>query len=263
MLSADDFDRKLSQLAIMANGGTSLEPILRGLQSFDFQAQVQEFVAANASAFEAVCPDGSQPLVWTQYHNEYRRLFDQQLDVILKHVQMDHETFHEFCGWLQECQENLDEDYELPDTNGLRAGEFYAFLEVLTSSENYDRFLQVMFAEVARQQSQQSVEIDVPVPEGLSAGDAMAVEYMGTRCRARYGVSVLGSWAATEASAEEGQWRAWALPPPLAACCGCLHRPLLPRRCALRYEFIVPEGCGAGGLPAFRATVAVPGAPDN
>mmetsp|Transcript_103307 Transcript_103307/g.316166 ORF Transcript_103307/g.316166 Transcript_103307/m.316166 type:complete len:211 (-) Transcript_103307:146-778(-) len=210
MLSADDFDRKLSQLAIMANGGTSLEPILRGLQSFDFQAQVQEFVVANASAFEAVCPDGSQPLVWTQYHNEYRRLFDQQLDVILKHVQMDHETFHEFCGWLQECQENLDEDYELPDTNGLRAGEFYAFLEVLTSSENYDRFLQVMFAEVARQQSQQSVEIDVPVPEGLSAGDAMAVEYMGTR-----------------------------------------------------YEFIVPEGCGAGGLPAFRATVAVPGAPDN
>mmetsp|Transcript_29689 Transcript_29689/g.78640 ORF Transcript_29689/g.78640 Transcript_29689/m.78640 type:complete len:124 (+) Transcript_29689:1-372(+) len=91
------------------------------------------------------------------------------------------EELREFCAWLQAHAEIFEEDAE-----GL-----YPFLEAVTASEDYGNFLRVMFAEVQRQQLQQldpaeaagpqMQEIAVTVPEGVSAGEAFAVEYLGAR----------------------------------------------------------------------------------
>jgi len=191
MLSADEFDRQLQQLAIMANGGTSLEPFLRGFQESSFQAEWQAFVAGHAGHFTATNADGSHKLEWTPLHKEYQNMFDRQMDAVLASLNMPKETFMEFCGWLEECQENLEDDYVLPGSGGLRAGDFQGFISALTASHSYDNFLRVMCEEVARQQQNQISppqpaaaaqlqEIEVTVPAGIEAGQAMNVEYNGT-----------------------------------------------------------------------------------
>ncbi|CAE7665964.1 unnamed protein product, partial [Symbiodinium pilosum] len=150
----------------MSGGGSSLEPILRGFHDAGFQAVIQQFAAERALHFQATCPDGSQPLIWTQYFNEYRELFEEHLRQILHSLGMTEDTFHELCGYLQEIEENLGDDSE----------NLYGYIKAITSSEDYDAFLQLMFAEVQRQQQQAgagpgtSQEIDVVVPEGMGPG---------------------------------------------------------------------------------------------
>merc|ERR1712048_286951 len=96
-----------------------------------------------------------------------------------------------FCGWLQECEANLDDDDEISGSGGLKAKDFGLFIEALTSSQDYDTFLRVMFAEVQRQQmmqappqepdAPQTQEIEVAVPDGMGPGQVMAVDYLGCR----------------------------------------------------------------------------------
>eukprot|EP00929_Paragymnodinium_shiwhaense_P109007 TRINITY_DN75363_c0_g1_i1.p1 TRINITY_DN75363_c0_g1~~TRINITY_DN75363_c0_g1_i1.p1 ORF type:complete len:220 (-),score=28.22 TRINITY_DN75363_c0_g1_i1:144-803(-) len=192
--------------------GASLAPVLRGFHDSGFQEQVQQFVAERAAQFAVCCQDGSHPLIWTQYFNEYRELYEGRLDQVLAEIGLSKEQFSEVCLWLRAHAEIFEEDSE-----GL-----YPFIEAATSSEDYNSFLNVMFADVRKLQAGEcppplppseggdvpappaplSQEIDVTVPEGLSPGDAMAVEYLGTR-----------------------------------------------------YDLVVPEGFGPG--MSFRATVAV------
>merc|ERR1712039_812064 len=106
--------------------------------------------------------------------------------------------------------------------DGLQSGDIDAFTQWLTSSEEYEAFLNVMFAEVRKLQSTQqgglqpdqavnqdlvpppqTQELEVVVPEGFGPGHAIAVEYLGTR-----------------------------------------------------YDVAIPEGCGPG--TAFRVAVAIP-----
>eukprot|EP00933_Yihiella_yeosuensis_P014467 TRINITY_DN12972_c2_g1_i1.p1 TRINITY_DN12972_c2_g1~~TRINITY_DN12972_c2_g1_i1.p1 ORF type:complete len:221 (+),score=55.95 TRINITY_DN12972_c2_g1_i1:32-664(+) len=166
--------------SMAAPGGTSLEPLLRGFFDSGFQAQVQEFVAQRAPEFAVTCADGSHPLVWTSFHNEYREMFERHMDAILAGVALSQEEFHEFCRWLQASSEIFDDD-----TEGL-----YPFIEAVTSSEDYQVFLKVMFAEVRKQQLAQepaaeqagfqTQELAVCVPEGMTAGQAVTVEYLGS-----------------------------------------------------------------------------------
>mmetsp|Transcript_122318 Transcript_122318/g.346813 ORF Transcript_122318/g.346813 Transcript_122318/m.346813 type:complete len:207 (-) Transcript_122318:237-857(-) len=169
------------RLRALAGGGTSLDPVMRGFQSAGFQAQTQEFVAQRAPAFTVACPDGSHPLAWTQYHAEYRAMFEAQLDATLPGLGLTKDQFHEHCAWLHEGVVALDDD-----SDGL-----YAFIDSATAAEDYGRFLQAMFAEVRRQQCQaapaqagaapQTQEIEVAVPDGVGPGQMLAVDYLGTR----------------------------------------------------------------------------------
>eukprot|EP00747_Dinoflagellata_sp_TGD_P168265 gnl/TRDRNA2_/TRDRNA2_194233_c0_seq1.p1 gnl/TRDRNA2_/TRDRNA2_194233_c0~~gnl/TRDRNA2_/TRDRNA2_194233_c0_seq1.p1 ORF type:complete len:218 (-),score=52.86 gnl/TRDRNA2_/TRDRNA2_194233_c0_seq1:94-747(-) len=184
-----DFEAKLEQLSLMASGGSSLQAFMSGFSESNFQADVQRFVTERAPAFQVACPDGSQPLVWTQYHQEYRGMFEEQLTRIITSLAMSEHDLREFCGWLQEYAENLEDEYVIPNSGGVRAGDFYPFLEALTASENYDNFLNVMFTEVNRQAAEQQAaplagqtqEIQVTVPEGMGPGQAIAVDYLGAR----------------------------------------------------------------------------------
>eukprot|EP00425_Heterocapsa_triquetra_P014131 CAMPEP_0195134004 /NCGR_PEP_ID=MMETSP0448-20130528/149817_1 /TAXON_ID=66468 /ORGANISM="Heterocapsa triquestra, Strain CCMP 448" /LENGTH=196 /DNA_ID=CAMNT_0040172085 /DNA_START=11 /DNA_END=601 /DNA_ORIENTATION=+ len=173
----------------MSGGGSSLQVFLNGFNDLNFQSMVQAFVAERAGHFTQVCEDGSQPLIWTQFHQEYKAVFEQQLDNVLRSVGMPAPQFQEFCGWLQECYENIEEDWELPGSGGVKAGDFAGFIDFLTSSEDYDAFLRVMLAEAQRQQAAvaaaaqpgQTIEIDVACPEGMGPGQMIAVDYAGAR----------------------------------------------------------------------------------
>merc|ERR1712156_498589 len=68
---------------LAAVAGTKLQRFLHGFQEGVFQEEVEEFVKQHAAQFTVVCPDGSYPLIWTNLHNDYKELFDQQLEAIL------------------------------------------------------------------------------------------------------------------------------------------------------------------------------------
>mmetsp|Transcript_109666 Transcript_109666/g.244891 ORF Transcript_109666/g.244891 Transcript_109666/m.244891 type:complete len:213 (-) Transcript_109666:10-648(-) len=178
------FIEHLNRLKIMAGGGTSLEPFVQCFKESSFQADLQTFVAERAQAFAVACPDGSHPLVWTQFHDQYRHMFDSQLESVLERVGINAEDFQEFCGWLREYQVALGEDFEFE--GGVRGRDVEPFLDALVSSESYEAFLTVMFTEVQRQQqlSLQAApapqEIEVTVPEGIGPGQVIAVEYLGS-----------------------------------------------------------------------------------
>ncbi|CAJ1459150.1 unnamed protein product [Effrenium voratum] len=112
MTSFDELDAEMQRLKDMSGGMSSLEPILRGLHEAGFQAHVQQFAAQRAAEFQSACPDGSQPLIWTQYHNEYREMFENQLRGILHSLNMTEDSFHELCGYIQEIEENLGDESE-------------------------------------------------------------------------------------------------------------------------------------------------------
>lgn len=147
--------------------GSCLEPLVHGfVDDTNFRVEIQDFVAARAQAFLVLCEDGSHPLVWTQYHAEYKELFGRKLTQILGTLEMSGQDLVDVLALLQQDRRNgfLDDD-------GVGA-----FLEAVTASEEYENFLAVMFAEVGRQSGE---EIDVMVPEGLGPGYPFSVSYLG------------------------------------------------------------------------------------
>eukprot|EP00439_Symbiodinium_sp_Y106_P046923 s3465_g6.t1 len=203
MTSFDVLDAEMERLKSLSGGGSSLEPILRGFHDAGFQAAVQQFAAERAAHFQATCPDGSQPLIWTQYFNEYRELFEMHLRHILHGLGMTEDTFHELCGYLQEMMLGVcgvcafasiclpfvafhirDHSKDIETASCGKSLNSQGGNRAITSSEDYDAFLQLMFAEVQRQQSLgagTSQEIEVVVPEGMGAGETLPVDYLGAR----------------------------------------------------------------------------------
>jgi len=191
--------------------GTQFEVFLRGFQDRSFQSDLVAFVDRNAQIFTVACPDGSHPLIWTDVHREFKALFDGQLEAILADQDdgaFTREEFLEEMSRLANSSRALPDAAELPETGGACVADFDNFLRVLTASEDYELFLQVMFQAGAKQrannatqlladgtaalqQSSQSAagagqsipstaEIEVLVPEGYSPGYALRVEYLGS-----------------------------------------------------------------------------------
>eukprot|EP00928_Gymnodinium_smaydae_P041646 TRINITY_DN28156_c0_g1_i1.p1 TRINITY_DN28156_c0_g1~~TRINITY_DN28156_c0_g1_i1.p1 ORF type:complete len:203 (+),score=32.30 TRINITY_DN28156_c0_g1_i1:55-663(+) len=162
--------------------GTEMEPILKGFVSSNFQAEVARFVAERASAFTVTCQDGSHPLVWTQYHQEYRHMFESELQQILQANSLAQDSVESFATFLHYHASTIETSYIF---DGLQQGDIDMVLRYLTSSEDYEAFLAVMFAEVRRQQqtsaTSQTQELDVTVPEGVAPGETFAAEYLGAR----------------------------------------------------------------------------------
>lgn len=169
--------------------GTNVEPILRGFLDCRFQNDIAQFVAERASAFSLCCSDGSHPLEWTSYHREYRELFEKQLNTIIYAKGLEQEEVHNFVTFLHYNAKQIEVSYIF---DGLQPGDIDQFLQWLTASEEYEAFLNVMFTEVRRQQSEQQAniseatssqtqELEVVVPEGSGPGQAIALEYFGVR----------------------------------------------------------------------------------
>lgn len=187
--------------------GTKLEPFLRGFQECSFQFDVEDFVESHAFQFAIPCPDGSHPLIWTHFHQEYCALFDQQLNAILEDLDIERDELLEWMVALRGCADGMEDDAELPGSGGVRCGDFNDFLKALTSSEDYERFVWVMFKAVsdlrikemqdqladasidpatsnglaAPSASPPTQDIDVCVPEGIEPGHVLIVDFLGNR----------------------------------------------------------------------------------
>mmetsp|Transcript_160695 Transcript_160695/g.283338 ORF Transcript_160695/g.283338 Transcript_160695/m.283338 type:complete len:224 (+) Transcript_160695:58-729(+) len=195
MLEYLRFKNRVEALRKASEGGTSLDPLLRGFHDGSFQADLQNFVAARASAFQVTCADGSHPLVWTQYHREFRDMFERQLENVLASLNIPANELPEFLKFMQELVNGpspVGGDTGLPGSGGVNKVYFDQFIDAMTSAENYDVFLNVMFNEVRRQQAAAAAaaapeatattqEIEVGVPEGMGPGQMIAVEYLGAR----------------------------------------------------------------------------------
>jgi len=173
---------RLSKLG--GDGESSIAPFLHSLQESGFQTELQQFVAERAPAFKAACVDGSYPLEWTQYHNQYRGVHERHFDFMLQRLDLSKQDIQGYFAWVVRLHDRFQDDSE----------EFYRLLDILTSSEDFDEFLKVMFAEVRRQEeSQQSPqegvwrrleihevdEIEILVPNGVVAGQVLPVMFLG------------------------------------------------------------------------------------
>ncbi|CAE7828436.1 hcpC [Symbiodinium sp. CCMP2592] len=137
-LSHTNPDLVPQELGLSALAGTKLHRFLRGFQEGVFQEEVDEFVKRHASHFAVVCPDGSFPLLWKQLHDEYKELFDQQLEAILWFQDSDKDSFLTACSRLRAASAGLDQDSLLPDIfpddaaqpgfRDLRVADFRAFM---------------------------------------------------------------------------------------------------------------------------------------
>eukprot|EP00747_Dinoflagellata_sp_TGD_P170772 gnl/TRDRNA2_/TRDRNA2_203184_c0_seq1.p1 gnl/TRDRNA2_/TRDRNA2_203184_c0~~gnl/TRDRNA2_/TRDRNA2_203184_c0_seq1.p1 ORF type:complete len:208 (-),score=38.05 gnl/TRDRNA2_/TRDRNA2_203184_c0_seq1:67-690(-) len=158
------YDRLLAE---SDSGGSVLEPLVRGFEERSFRNELQEFIAACAPAFSVVCEDGSHPLAWTTYHNEYKAIFERKLTQNTAQLGISEFELPGFCAWLEAHRSGF-----------LADGGVASFLEAMTACMDYEKFLSVMFAEVGRQAGE---EIDVAVPEGFGPGQALSVTYLGTQ----------------------------------------------------------------------------------
>mmetsp|Transcript_108730 Transcript_108730/g.306410 ORF Transcript_108730/g.306410 Transcript_108730/m.306410 type:complete len:226 (+) Transcript_108730:69-746(+) len=191
------------------HANTYLEPFLRGLAERPFQEEVQSFLRQHAAEFAVACPDGSYPLRWTELHHQYRQMFDRQLAAVVQEEGFSRDDFRDYCDEQASIARQLRHDDLLPCCPGVRVADFWEFLRALTASEDFDRFLQVMFARVVelsraataaadancddgRQPllpgpttqdtvAQATQELEVVVPDGLCPGQVLAVDYLGVR----------------------------------------------------------------------------------
>eukprot|EP00928_Gymnodinium_smaydae_P037018 TRINITY_DN25767_c0_g1_i1.p1 TRINITY_DN25767_c0_g1~~TRINITY_DN25767_c0_g1_i1.p1 ORF type:complete len:197 (-),score=27.00 TRINITY_DN25767_c0_g1_i1:327-917(-) len=172
MVDPNDTFAKLSARATPGMSWT--DAFLSGFSTSEFQKEINTFISNRAGEFCSVNVDGSDQLSWQEYHTDYRCIFENQTELILKDLEISADDFASFCQWLKTHSDERQED-----TWGI-----YAFLEVVNASEDYQAFLTVMFAEAQKQQGQaqgQQIELDVPLPENAVAGQAIAIEYLGNR----------------------------------------------------------------------------------
>eukprot|EP00438_Fugacium_kawagutii_P003070 Skav220254 [mRNA] locus=scaffold1696:188568:193687:+ [translate_table: standard] len=104
---------------------SSLHRVLRGFQEGVFQEEVDDFVKEHASQFAVLCMDGSYPLHWSQLHEQYKELFDQQLEAILWFEDSNKDQFLHMCRSAASACDGLSEagrDTELPLSEGLGVG---------------------------------------------------------------------------------------------------------------------------------------------
>jgi len=188
-----------------AVAGCYLERFLRGFQEGCFQDEVDEFIKRSAPQFAVPHLDGSFPLEWTELHNDYKRLFDQQLEAILWFQDSDKDRFLEYCNrlYLQSCA--LPNDAELPEivndhrlstkpSGGRRitVADFRSFMAAITASEDFERFLAVMFAATTgslrptlrlsdSQDQSTSMRVSLEIPVGIEPGQMLEVTCLGVR----------------------------------------------------------------------------------
>ncbi|CAE7789680.1 unnamed protein product [Symbiodinium necroappetens] len=158
---------------------TSLEPLRDSFEDSSFQQLLHQFAAEHAQDFLALWPDGSHPLLWTLRHQEYKELFESQLEKTLADIGMTRDSFQSAMRHLQDVRASL----------GDMQADLDSFLKSLTAADEYNAFLQVMLTEAYKQQEaglvsaavpdSQQIEVTVPSGHGGYAAASVPVEYQG------------------------------------------------------------------------------------
>eukprot|EP00928_Gymnodinium_smaydae_P050709 TRINITY_DN34277_c0_g1_i1.p1 TRINITY_DN34277_c0_g1~~TRINITY_DN34277_c0_g1_i1.p1 ORF type:complete len:281 (+),score=34.85 TRINITY_DN34277_c0_g1_i1:44-886(+) len=189
ILDGDDENMPiLERLRAEYGGESSLTPFLQGFQDAGFQVDLERFISERAEDFWIMHPDGSQPLEWTQHHNEYRSMYEQRLNVVLNRVGLTREQFVTYMTWLHQSAVQCREDPE----------DVYTFIEALTASEDYDTFKLMMFAEARKRALGETAaeadhaselqdatnpficNVEVRIPDGATAGQNISAHFLGS-----------------------------------------------------------------------------------
>lgn len=233
--------------ALPSVSGTKLEFFIQVFEKGKFQDDVRTFVRRHAVDFQVVCPDGSYPLIWTEFHKEYRQMFERQIDAAVWLSDLRNEEFMESCRRMHEASKGLPDAAELPDimpddpqmqdpkieTRPIRAGEFRKFFDALSASEDFYHFLRVMFDDVIRwRQECCSAAGTVPDPAAVAPQQAAP---------------------SPQAMPEQQPTQEIEVAVPDGVGPGQL---MTVEFLGLRYELAVPEGCLPGHT--FRVTVSLP-----
>merc|ERR1712217_959902 len=93
--------------------------------------------------FAVVCPDGSYPLRWTELHHQYSAMFESQLDSVIQQEGMNRDDFRGYMADIAEEAQTMHANYYICPS--ITVADFWEFLDNVTASENFDRFLKIMF----------------------------------------------------------------------------------------------------------------------
>jgi len=219
--------------------GRKLAPFVNGFLEPDFQREVKDFVVQHAPGFAVACPDGSYPLSWTELHKEYQQLFERQFNSVIQEEGFSRQDFHDYCSELQQAAKSLSAEDSLPGFPGIRVKEFQEFLQASTASQDFDRFLIVMsdaYLAAPAEVSQMSSAAPELAQAATSAGSAgYNAGYNSGDVPIAKAIQELD--VAVPDGVEAGQTFA-------------------VDYLGVRYELLVPEGCGPGSV--FRASITLP-----
>merc|ERR1711971_627768 len=153
-----------------------LNHAISAFQDLKFRDQVEGFVNINIDTFAAVCFDGSHPIEWTLQYKKYKQLHEDQL---VRAIQECGADTSEFMEYMQQCSTHYGHD----------AG-FQQLMTALTASQDYNVFLEQMFAAVRDNwepepeaapppPNYQLHNVDLTVPGGYGPGQVMQIQYLG------------------------------------------------------------------------------------
>mmetsp|Transcript_6125 Transcript_6125/g.14636 ORF Transcript_6125/g.14636 Transcript_6125/m.14636 type:complete len:200 (-) Transcript_6125:65-664(-) len=151
-----------------------VQQVLFSFEDPKFQYEVATFVNLNLEAFAQPCLDGSQPHEWMYAHRKYRKLFEDRLQQSIAETGADMSGFTEY---FEQCLHYYGNDPTLGH-----------IISRLTQSEDYNEFLQVMFAAVrenwvpdepSAKAEYQLHQVSVLIPDGLGPGMTLMVDYLG------------------------------------------------------------------------------------
>ena len=137
-----------------------LAPFVQGFCEEPFVREVRNFFRRHAAEFggPSWTPQG-YPLRWTELHQEYVQLFERQLKSVVQEEGFSLEDFRIHLSELCEVAKDKSPDDFLPGCEasfvppspGIRVCDFWSFLDALTASVDFQRFLQVMEQEASKQ----------------------------------------------------------------------------------------------------------------
>eukprot|EP00927_Polykrikos_kofoidii_P058500 TRINITY_DN53054_c0_g1_i1.p1 TRINITY_DN53054_c0_g1~~TRINITY_DN53054_c0_g1_i1.p1 ORF type:complete len:190 (-),score=36.86 TRINITY_DN53054_c0_g1_i1:81-650(-) len=150
--------------------------VIASFQSPRFTEQIETFVNCNIEVFSHVCTDGSHPLSWTHEFKKYKNMYEVQMENTIATSGAEATTFMKY---MEDCNAHYGETEN-----------FKQLLEILTASQDYNNFLQRMFAAVRDNWVPESGEspaqaevqvhpVDIVIPEQYAPGMVMHVEYLG------------------------------------------------------------------------------------
>jgi hypothetical protein len=155
--------------------------------------EVRGFVKAFAPEFKmhARPADGSHPLRWSELHAHFKQCFEAQLEAVLAREMILREELVEYAAELREVACSLPGDAVIPASGGLKAKGFCTFLDNFTAAEDYEAFLEVMFAAA----SQLTYDVSSEVVPAYSLGQpdylVSATQMAALPLRASVGLDVI------------------------------------------------------------------------
>lgn len=158
----------------------ALTIVLESFQEPKFVTEVEVFTNLHIDTFAQATTDGSHPLDWTHIYKKYKKIYEDQLQRAIDLAGVEVTAFIEY---LAQCSEAYSGK---PGYEG-----FDAMMTALVTSEDYMKFLEIMYALVRENWEPEESGpappapniqmhcVSVTVPEGVTEGMLMSIDYLG------------------------------------------------------------------------------------